>query len=275
MTSLPSLLPSLQVDGVDVFIEGGEGSEAEGKDTIVMIHGWPDTCQLWDAQVAFFKGSYRCVRFTLPGFDVSKPRRLVSADDMVGTIKRIVETVSPGRPVTLMIHDWGCIFGGLLAQLHPSLVSRIVAVDVGDASTPEHLASLSRLARGMVSAYQGLLSLAWRIGGKFGDGLTRRMATALKAPGPLERISSAMNFPYFLLRSGGYAKYLLTRTGGLGFPMLFIYGTAKPFLFHTKAWADKVAAKPGNQVVAVDCGHWVMHEQTDTFNATVHAWLEK
>ena len=43
-----------------------------------MIHGWPDTYRLWDAQVAFFKDRYRCVRFTLPGFDIDKPRRAFS-----------------------------------------------------------------------------------------------------------------------------------------------------------------------------------------------------
>ncbi len=43
----------MNVEGVDVLVEG------EGRESIVMIHGWPDTYRLWDAQVAFFKSRYR------------------------------------------------------------------------------------------------------------------------------------------------------------------------------------------------------------------------
>lgn len=60
---------SLQIDGIDIHIEG------DGPGTMVMIHGWPDTWRLWDEQVAFFKPGMRCVRFTLPGFDLDGPRK--------------------------------------------------------------------------------------------------------------------------------------------------------------------------------------------------------
>jgi pimeloyl-ACP methyl ester carboxylesterase len=40
---------TLQIGGVDVFVEG------DGPESIVMIHGWPDTYRLWDEQVAFFR----------------------------------------------------------------------------------------------------------------------------------------------------------------------------------------------------------------------------
>ena len=62
------MTPSFEIDGIAVHAEG------DGADTIVMVHGWPDTYRLWDAQVDAFKAQYRCVRFTLPGFDVTKPR---------------------------------------------------------------------------------------------------------------------------------------------------------------------------------------------------------
>ena len=62
------------VDDIDVYIEGG----VEGSETIVMIHGWPDTYRLWDAQVEELKSRYRCVRFTLPGFDLGKSCRGVN-----------------------------------------------------------------------------------------------------------------------------------------------------------------------------------------------------
>ncbi len=114
-----------QVNGVDVFIEG------EGAQTIVMIHGWPDTHRLWDSTVQALQGHYRCVRFTLPGFDAGQPRRSFSIPQLVATFRSIVEQTCPGQQVILMLHDWGCAFGYAFAAQHPALVSKIVGVDIG------------------------------------------------------------------------------------------------------------------------------------------------
>ena len=120
---------ALEIDGVDVFVEGDD------EESIVMIHGWPDTYRLWDAQAAFFKDRYRCVRFTLPGFDIGKPRRAFSLAETMSIFKDIVERTCPGRRVILMLHDWGCAFGYQFAMRNPSLVAKIVGVDIGDAGT--------------------------------------------------------------------------------------------------------------------------------------------
>ena len=95
------------VDDIDVYIEGG----VEGSETIIMIHGWPDTHRLWDAQVEELKSRYRCVRFTLPGFDIGKPRRSYSLDATMRILLHIVAAVNQKQKVTLMLHDWGCVFG--------------------------------------------------------------------------------------------------------------------------------------------------------------------
>lgn len=75
------------IDGIEVLIEG---SGRPGAQTIVMIHGWPDTLRLWDAQVAALQGQYRCVRFTLPGFDKQLPIRARSLDELVSFIETVV-----------------------------------------------------------------------------------------------------------------------------------------------------------------------------------------
>ena len=102
----------MQVAGVEVLVEG------RGSRSIVMIHGWPDTHRLWDPQVALFGERYRCVRFTLPGFD---DRRTPSLDELVETIRRVVEETCPGERVTLLVHDWGCVFGYQFALRHAQL----------------------------------------------------------------------------------------------------------------------------------------------------------
>jgi pimeloyl-ACP methyl ester carboxylesterase len=256
----------MQIDGIDVFVEG------EGDETIVMIHGWPDTYRLWDAQVAFFKDRYRCVRFTLPGFDVDKPRRAFSLAETIGTIKDIIEQTCAGRKVILMLHDWGCVFGYQFAMRHPSLVAKIVGVDIGDTGA-EHVRSLSAKAKAMIFAYQIWLVIAWRIGGRVGDWMTRSMARALRAPGDARFIDSRMNYPYDIAWTGAHGSYRDMVRFEPAVPMLFVYGRRKPFLFHTPAWADALGALPGSQVRAFRTGHWVMSEQPQQFNEVVDAWL--
>ncbi|PHV06029.1 alpha/beta hydrolase [Janthinobacterium sp. BJB412] len=258
----------LQIEGIDVMIEG------EGQDTIVMLHGWPDTWRVWDGQVAALKGRYRCVRFTLPGFDIARPRRAYSLNETLAIIEKIVNQVSPGRKVTLMLHDWGCVFGYQFYMRHPQMVSRIVGVEIGDAQSPAHVKSLTLGAKLMVAWYQLTLAAAWKIGGAIGDSLTNFMLKVLRAPSPKQYISSAMNFPYYLVWTGGY--------GGKGnrtefvpsCPMLYIYGTQKPFHFHSKQWTERLAARPSSQVAAFKTSHWVMLEQPQQFNHTVLAWLD-
>lgn len=43
---------------------------------------WPDTYCLWDAQVDFLKATHRCIRFTLPGFDETQPRKPYTVDEV-------------------------------------------------------------------------------------------------------------------------------------------------------------------------------------------------
>jgi pimeloyl-ACP methyl ester carboxylesterase len=74
---------------------------------------------LWDATVDALKARHRCVRLTLPGFDPALAPRGTTLAQMTATLQRVVDAVSPDAPVTLVLHDWGCIFGYEYAMQHP------------------------------------------------------------------------------------------------------------------------------------------------------------
>lgn len=256
-----------EIDGVDVHVDGS------GNSSIVMLHGWPDTYRLWDAQVAAFGSRFTCVRFTLPGFDVDKPRRALSLAQMIGFLKSVVEQTCPGQKVILMLHDWGAFFGYQFALTHPALVSRIVGVDIGNASSARFKRSLSMKAKLMIFSYQVWLAVAWRIGGALGDRMTRFMARALRSPAKPQLVGSCMNYPYYITWTGACGSYKGVVEVAPTCPLLFIYGRRKPFMFHTSEWAAAIAAEPGNQVLGLQTGHWVMTENAAEFNRAVLAWL--
>jgi cis-3-alkyl-4-acyloxetan-2-one decarboxylase len=257
----------VQINNVEVIVEGA------GAKSIVMIHGWPDTHRLWDAQVAALSERYRCVRFTLPGFEHGAAKRAYSLDEIVETVRQIVSRACPGERVVLLLHDWGCLFGYQLAQRHPQLVERVIAVDVGDAGSRRNVAELSLKARLMVVFYQLWLALAWAIGGATGDRMARWMARALRCPVAPQAIHSRMGYPYAVrwLRLAGGLRGL--KTFHPQTPMLFLYGERKPFLFHSRAWAERVGARAGSRVVALPTGHWVMVGRPREFNDALLSWL--
>jgi pimeloyl-ACP methyl ester carboxylesterase len=261
----------VSIEDVDVLVEG------DGAETIVMVHGWPDTYRLWDAQVAALKGRYRCIRFTLPGFDSGKARKehkTYSLDELIGFLLKVIAQLSPFRKVILMLHDWGCVFGYQFQVRHPELVSKIVGVDIGDPASLRKAMTPREAMMGL--AYQVWLALAWTAGGRIGDGMTRAMARLARCPSDPAAIHSGMDYPYFVMWFGGARSYRHhAKRFSPACPMLFIYGRRKPIRFHAKAWTDELQARPGNQVVAFDTGHWVMSEQPERFNQVVCDWLNQ
>ena len=238
-----------------------------------MIHGWPDTHRLWDAQAGALRDRYRCVRFTLPGFERADGKRAYALDEIVGTIRRVVREACGDQPVTLLLHDWGCLFGYQFAQRHPELVARVVGVDVGDAGSRRNLAEMSRKARLMVLGYQLWLAAAWRLGGPLGDRMARAMARALGCPVAAPAIHSRMGYPYALRWLGAAGGLRGLKTFHPQTPMLFLYGSRKPFMFHSRAWAERLAAQPGSRVIGLPTGHWVMLGRAREFNDALLRWL--
>jgi pimeloyl-ACP methyl ester carboxylesterase len=283
MTSAGSTVRTIA--GVDVHIEGN------GAETILMLHGWPDTHRLWDAQVEHLRPRWRCLRFTLPGFDGARPRRGHSLDALVDILKQVVEQTCAGQPVTLLLHDWGCMFGYQFALRHPRLVKRVIGVDIGDAGSRAHLGSMPLKAKLMVFGYQTWLALAWRIDLAFGAGrgstaetaapshptvgdrMTRAMARWARCPADPHLIHAGMCYPYDIAWTGshgGYRKVLPMRPR---WPMLYLYGRRKPFQFQSNEWVDALRATPGSKVIEFNTGHWLMAARPQEFNQAVDAWL--
>ena len=256
----------MDIDGVDILIEGA------GTETLVMIHGWPDTHRLWDRQAEALKDRYRCVRFTLPGFDPAHERRAWTLDELTGFFRRVIEAVSPGAPVTLLLHDWGCLFGYEFYMRHPSLVSRIVGVDIGDTESLER--SLRLHEKLAVLGYQSVLAAAWLIGPPLADRIARFMAAKLGCRSDPARIHAGQLYPYYMTWFAGAQAYR-RKFGPFrpACPMLFIYGRRKPVMFHARSWAEALGRRPGSKVVEFDTGHWVMSHQPERFNQVVGDWL--
>ncbi len=230
------------------IIEGNDSGQ-----TIVFIQGWPDDASLWDSAVLALRDQYRCVRVTMPNYAGDRTTRWgFTTLEIIDALERVLEDASRGKPVTLVLHDWGCYWGHALHHRRPELVSRVAGLDVAPHFQPSAVGALGILA------YQGWLADAFFLGGRVGDWMTRSFAKRAGAPMPRAQINAWMNYPYRNIwadLASGRAQ-MLTKGYWPTCPILFVYGEKKPFPFHSDAWVDHVR-KVGGTVVALPCGHWV------------------
>jgi pimeloyl-ACP methyl ester carboxylesterase len=258
------------IAGLRVLIDEPEG--AAPQDTLVFLHGWPDNAALWDRTVAALSPRWRCVRFTWPGFGPDDAPGARSLKELTDLLHRVVQQVGQGWPVTLVLHDWGCLFGYHYARTRPQFVQRVVGIDVGDAGSRAHRAELPLKAKLVVVGYQLWLAAAFRIGGTWGDRLAQRMAAWLRVPQP-ERVRAQMGYPYWIAWTGAHGSYRAVKPFEPAVPMLYVYGRRKPFQFQSRAWCQTVASRPDSAVVKLDAGHWVMREAPAAFHRALGDWL--
>ncbi len=162
------------------LVEGGDSR----RPTVVFIHGYPDTKELWNGVMAQLGPRYHLVAYDVRGAGHSSRPRRTSAYDLgrLGDdLETVIEAVSPRRPVHLVGHDWGAIqgwefvtlerFKGRVASLTavacPSLDK--VAAGAGELlrrPTPERVGGLARRLRRSwyIAALltPGVPTLTWR-----------------------------------------------------------------------------------------------------------------
>jgi len=103
---------------------------------VLLLHGNPDTAELWDGVADDLAPSYRCYAPDLPGFGGSRltggGRRTghdFSLDAMETFVAGLVEGLGIDEPLRLVVHDFGGPYGFSWAVRHPERVRQIVAVN--------------------------------------------------------------------------------------------------------------------------------------------------
>ncbi|OBK27349.1 short chain dehydrogenase [Mycobacterium asiaticum] len=104
--------PQQFVDSADgariaVYEEGNR----EGQ-TVVLVHGWPDSHVLWDGVVPLLAQRFRIIRYDNRGVGLSSAPKPVSAYAMAryaDDFAAVIGELSAGEPVHVLAHDWGSV----------------------------------------------------------------------------------------------------------------------------------------------------------------------
>src|SRR5690349_755831 len=101
---------------------------------VVLLHGWPDTGDLWRHQVpALTADGFRVIAPDLRGFGrSSKPTDLAAyaPPALVGDVLGILDALGVDR-AHLVGHDWGAAVAWVTAATAPARVTSLTALSVG------------------------------------------------------------------------------------------------------------------------------------------------
>lgn len=83
-------------------------------ETVVMVHGWPDSHHLWNGVIPLLTDRFHVVTYDQRGHGATtnpKGFRAFALPELAADLREVVRAVSPDRPVHLLAHDWGSIVG--------------------------------------------------------------------------------------------------------------------------------------------------------------------
>ncbi|HWB67491.1 MAG TPA: alpha/beta fold hydrolase [Mycobacteriales bacterium] len=115
--------------GIEVWVEGPEDGPP-----VLLMHGWPDSHQLWRHQVeALTAAGFRTIAPDLRGFGASDKPEETAAYQLKHTVVdmlAVLDACAVDR-VRLVAHDWGAAAGWGMAAFVPDRVDRYAALSVG------------------------------------------------------------------------------------------------------------------------------------------------
>jgi pimeloyl-ACP methyl ester carboxylesterase len=150
--------------GVELaLVEAGDPA----RPTIVFVHGYPDTKEIWQGVMERLVGGFHVVAYDVRGAGASSSPRGAAAYDferLADDFAAVVAAVSPGVPVHLVGHDWGGIAGWELAALPRLAASLSSFTTIAGPSLHQLSAGLrSQVRRGELIAVLGRLRRSWYV----------------------------------------------------------------------------------------------------------------
>ncbi len=105
---------SLNLKSGEVQIAVYAWGEKAGRPTVVLVHGYPDSAEVWNAVAERLAPRFHVVTYDVRGAGQSSAPHGTAAyalRHLVDDLAAVVDAVSPDQPVHLVGHDWGALQG--------------------------------------------------------------------------------------------------------------------------------------------------------------------
>jgi pimeloyl-ACP methyl ester carboxylesterase len=137
---------TIESEGLRLLVREGGAAAAP---TVVLVHGYPDTSQVWEDVAVRLRDRFHVVSYDVRGAGGSGSpagREGFALDHLVADLGAVIDATSPGRPVHLVGHDWGSI-QSWEAVTTDRLAGRIASFTSISGPCLDHAGHLSRRQR--------------------------------------------------------------------------------------------------------------------------------
>ena len=265
-----------------------------GDDLVILLHGFPECWYSWRHQLPVLGRHYHVVAPDMRGYNLSdKPARVEDyrIDALVQDVVGLIRYFGADK-AAIVAHDWGAGVAWALAQRHPELVFKLVAMQVPPPAAwranftlrqlrkswymfffqvpglPERWASANDFAR-----VEGMYKETSVRSDAFTDADIAVYKEALRQPGAL---TAGLNYyranVFKSLFPGGVET---PADGRIRVPTLFIYGEQdRAIVPDTVRGLDRFINAPYRELRIPDSGHWVQNEAVEEVNKALLEFLE-
>ena len=271
-----------QLDRVRLhYVECGAGD-----DLVILLHGFPECWYSWRHQLPALGERYHVVAPDMRGYNLSDKPKGVESYRIELLVQDIVELIDHfgKQKAAIVAHDWGAGVAWALAQRHPEVVSKLVAMQVPPPAAWRANFTLRQLRHSWYMFFFQLPRLPewWASANDFAriDKMYRETTVradafsaediavykeALRQPGALTSTINYYRANVFrsLVRGGVETP----DHGGIKVPTLFIYGEHDMAIVpDTVRGLDRFSDAPYRELRIPDSGHWVQNEAVAEVN---------
>jgi len=117
-----------QVNGLRIhYLQAGQGN------TLVLLHGWPEFCQIWRRNIPHLAESFKVIAPDLRGFGQTRllkgiPPAKVTPEVLADDLRGLVDQLAVDR-VGIVSHDVGANVAQVFARRHPEMVAGLFFFD--------------------------------------------------------------------------------------------------------------------------------------------------
>jgi pimeloyl-ACP methyl ester carboxylesterase len=236
-----------------------ERGNTAAKQTMLFVHGWPDTDAVFARQYAAFAATHRLVTLSLPGYIAggdTLPFMGLTEKATLELLRAAIADAMQGRagePKPIVVaHDWGAHYVFWLDKVYPGTFAKIVGLDVGGHASTQ----LSGKAMCIILAYHWTNINMWFMPRVLGTAVTRGVARLLGKPDGTGEVHSGMNYPYVSVWRTIFAGALPVGWQDPSAPVLFLYGSDRFCDIFSERWVQYLEATPGCGIAEIPGNHW-------------------
>jgi len=255
-------------------------AEAGTGPVVLLLHGFPDTHLVWQAQItALAEAGYRVIAPDQRGFGASDMPEKVSdyaLEHLSADMVALLDAMNITEPVHLVGHDWGAVVGWLLAADHPQRFASYVAMSVGHPD--EYRRGFGQKVRGWYTFVFLIPGLAERLL-PAGNWATLRKLSAdreeaearIAALSPRGRLRAGLNW----YRANAW-NVLTKRHGDVSIPVLGLWSTGDFALAEyqmKKSWRRVRGVWEYQRIDGAS--HWLQRDRAEDINQMLLDWFER